>query len=134
MEVGDKRFIYIDDVYFTDGMIFLDIWSPLYIKEEVEEEMDLVIMISKIGKGLKEDDFLLEIPEGTIIEGSPKSLQHVFLLEKENFVIFTDYETIDDEIETEEEENEENLEEQLRNAEIEEDWDKAIILRDKLNK
>lgn len=141
MKVGDEMFIHADDVTVTPGQIFIDIYAevadPEYVEEEINENVrENFIPIKRIGEGLTQDDFNLDLsglPEDFIFTvEAPGYYLDLVKNQIATFIVFEGFEfehasslahnTIAE------------LEEKLASAEDEQDYESAAKLRDEISR
>ncbi|HEY0980047.1 MAG TPA: UvrB/UvrC motif-containing protein [Candidatus Paceibacterota bacterium] len=140
LSLGEEAYLDAFSLTVTERAIFIDRAAFVILKKHLDENeenlFDDHILVKRIGKGLTEHDFELDmtvIPEYDFTLDD--SATYVDLMRhKDNHIIFYDFELekLTNFRSKETEPAEENLEEQLREAVEKQDFEKATILREKI--
>jgi len=139
MYVGEKGYIHVDDISVVGEMITINLETYVHERISVDVEKDkkeefYFIPIERIGLGLTEEDFFINLTllsEDHIFEIEPKSFYDIDDL-REQCLIFTDFDfvliTINDE------QTIEFLKEALEKAKVVQDYKKMAEIQKKIKK
>lgn len=154
MVVGECKYMIPDDLHIANKVIFLHLNTAVYdfeldpIEESEEGEEDEetgIIVISRIGDGLTEDDFDLDfsgLTENYFFDHDPIHEYNNYIKYKDQYILFYNFEPVfvlkGDNLFAEgilsNIEIPDDLESQLKQALDAQDYDKAAEIRDKIEK
>jgi hypothetical protein len=134
MIVGEKMYLHADRVIVTRKAVFVHTLSLVCPIDEVDDEMSEFIIVERVGSGLTSEDFILDM---SYLAGYYFILESLafyidFMREKEEYIVFKDFE-LDESVPVVEEGSElERLQKKLDEAKDKEDYAAAIKYRDQI--
>lgn len=136
MEIESVGYIDPDYLIVTKSKVFIPLATPVISLENWEESMNTYVKVLRIGSGLTEKDFEIDVSrcEKDTFNMEPDSRFLNLMKNKELYVIFSySAEEKDEEVNEEEEETIQSMERKKQKALDEEDYKKAAELQKKIN-